>query len=243
MSAKNAAMGLTYLMVWQNTDMALNLKDTFQSEFTIIELINALKDIEFHKKRAESKSLKKIEFKTSEINELEISRQIDFDIPVAAQKIVSNPISLNENWNFTSQDLIKIQLRAQATQLLSKVIGGAGSFLGGFMGGGGGGPQPLGMMGGAGFGTAADGGHISGPTLVGENGPEIFIPQRSGTVIPNQQLSSVGNNQPQVVYNGPVIQNMSAIDTQSGLQFLAKNKNAVWSANQSASRGMPASRS
>jgi len=71
MSAKNAAMGLTYLMVWQNTDMALNLKDTFQSEFTIIELINALKDIEFHKKR---------------------------------------PISLNENWNFGSQDLIKIQL-------------------------------------------------------------------------------------------------------------------------------------
>jgi hypothetical protein len=110
MSAKNAAMGLTYLMVWQNTDMALNLKDTFQSEFTIIELVTALKDIEFHKKRAESKSLKKIEFKTSEINELEISRQIDFDIPAAAQKMVSNPISLNENWNFSSQDLIKIQL-------------------------------------------------------------------------------------------------------------------------------------
>jgi lambda family phage tail tape measure protein len=141
------------------------------------------------------------------------------------------------------RDLLKIQLRAQATQLMSKFIGGAGSFLGGFMGGGGGGPEPLGMLGGAGFGTAADGGHISGPTLVGENGPELFIPQRSGTVIPNQQLSSMGNSQPQVVYNGPVIQNMSAIDTQSGLQFLARNKNAVWSANQSASRGMPASRS
>lgn len=110
MSAKNAAMGLTYLMVWQNKDMALNLKDTFQSEYTINELVDALKNIEFHKKRAESKSLKKIEFKTSETNELEISRQIDFDIPAAAQKIVSNPISLNENWNFGLQDLIKIQL-------------------------------------------------------------------------------------------------------------------------------------
>ena len=110
MSAKNAAMGLTYLMVWQNTDMALNLKDTFQSEFAIIELINALKDIDFHKKRAESKSLKKIEFNTSKTNELVISRLIDFDIPAAAQKIVSNPISLNENWNFSSQDFIKIQL-------------------------------------------------------------------------------------------------------------------------------------
>jgi hypothetical protein len=110
MSAKNAAIGLTYLMVWQNTDMTLNLKDTFHSEFTIIELVEALKNIEFHKKRAESKSLKKIEFKSSASNELEILRQIDFDIPAAAQKMVSNPISLNENWNFTSQDLIKIQL-------------------------------------------------------------------------------------------------------------------------------------
>jgi hypothetical protein len=110
MSAKNAAMGLTYLMVWQNRYMALNLKDTFHSEFTIIELVSALKDIEFHKKRAESKSLKKIEFNTSQSNVLDIARQIDFDIPVAAQKMVSNPISLNEIWNFSSQDLIEIHL-------------------------------------------------------------------------------------------------------------------------------------
>lgn len=110
MSAKNAAISPTYPMVWQNKDMALNLKDTFHSEYSVIKLFAALKDIEFHKKRAESKSLKKIEFNLSEINDLEISRQIDFDIPAAAQKMVSNPISLNENWNFSSQDLIKIQL-------------------------------------------------------------------------------------------------------------------------------------
>jgi hypothetical protein len=36
---------------------------------------------------------------------------------------------------------------------------------------------------------------------------------------------------------------MSAIDTQSAMQFLAKNKEGVWAANQSASRSMPASRS
>jgi len=84
---------------------------------------------------------------------------------------------------------------------------------------------------------------ITGPTLVGENGPEIFVPQRSGTVIPNQQLSSMGNeNQPQNVFNGPYIAQMNAIDTQSATQFLAKNKMAVWSANQSASRSVPTSR-
>jgi phage-related minor tail protein len=77
--------------------------------------------------------------------------------------------------------------------------------------------------------------------IVGENGPEMFVPRQSGTIIPNSQLSSMGN-QPQVIYNGPYIASMSAIDTQSATQFLARNKNAVWSANQSAARGLPTSR-
>lgn len=77
--------------------------------------------------------------------------------------------------------------------------------------------------------------------IVGENGPEMFVPRQSGTIVPNGQLSSMGN-QPQVIYNGPYIASMSAIDTQSATQFLARNKNAVWSANQSASRGLPTNR-
>lgn len=91
----------------------------------------------------------------------------------------------------------------------------------------------------------AMGGAVLGgnPYLVGENGPEIVVPHRGGTVIPNNRLSSSLGQQPQNVYNGPYIENMSAIDTQSAMQFLSKNKNSVWAANQSASRGMPASRS
>jgi len=89
---------------------------------------------------------------------------------------------------------------------------------------------------------AAAGGEIDGPTIVGENGPELFIPQRRGTVIPNMQASSFMGGQPSVVYNGPYIQNMNAIDTQSATQFLSKNKSAVWSANQSAQRSLPVSK-
>jgi hypothetical protein len=82
------------------------------------------------------------------------------------------------------------------------------------------------------------------PYMVGEAGPELVIPHRGGTVIPNNQLSSaMGGMGGGVVYNGPYIANMSAIDTQSAMQFLAKNKEGVWAANQSASRSMPASRS
>ena len=88
----------------------------------------------------------------------------------------------------------------------------------------------------------ADGGSISGPSIVGERGPELFVPSGSGTIIPNNQLSSVMGNQAQVVYNGPYINNMSAIDTQSATQFLATNKQAVWSANQSAQRSLQQSR-
>jgi len=132
------------------------------------------------------------------------------------------------------KDLIKIQLRMQAMQLFSQAKGFFGSMFA---------PTPdVSSM--AGYSLFADGGHIGSdqPAIVGENGPELFIPQRSGTVIPNQQMSGMTGEQPTVVYNGPYIANMSAIDTQSATQFLAKNKLAVWSANQSASRSLPASR-
>jgi lambda family phage tail tape measure protein len=139
------------------------------------------------------------------------------------------------------QDLIKIQLRMQMMQMF-KSMGGGG--LGGMFGslfGGGGTPDVSSM---AGYSLFADGGHIAAnqPALVGENGPELFIPQRSGTIVPNQQMSGMTSNQPTNIYNGPYIANMSAIDTQSATQFLAKNKLGVWSANQSASRSLPASR-
>jgi lambda family phage tail tape measure protein len=136
-------------------------------------------------------------------------------------------------------DLIKIQLKAQATSIFSKIdIGG---LFGGLFGGGGGYTPGYSSLASAPYPKFADGGDITGPSIVGERGPELFIPKTPGTIIPNNQLGSL-NNQPQVVYNGPYIANMSAIDTQSATQFLAANKQAVWSANQSAQRGLPQSR-
>jgi lambda family phage tail tape measure protein len=78
--------------------------------------------------------------------------------------------------------------------------------------------------------------------LVGERGPELFIPQGSGSVIPSNR--SMGGQQAvqQTVYNGPYIANMSAIDTQSATQFLAKNKQTIWAVNQSAQRSLPVSK-
>ena len=98
------------------------------------------------------------------------------------------------------------------------------------------------MSGGGSMPMAASGGSIDGPTIVGENGPEIFVPQRRGTVIPNIQAGQFANSGASTVYNGPYIANMNAIDTQSGVQFLSKNKSTIWAANQSAQRGLPMSK-
>jgi len=68
------------------------------------------------------------------------------------------------------------------------------------------------------------------------------VPNTSGTIIPNNQLSSALGGGSTINYNGPYINNMSAIDTQSATQFLAKNKTAVWAANQSAQKSLPQSR-
>jgi len=133
------------------------------------------------------------------------------------------------------KDLIRMEMQAQATMLFRMLIGSLGGF----------------SMSNANFdagiggniGMAATGGEISGPTIVGENGPELFIPSQRGTIIPNTIAPSMaGMGQPQMVINGPYIENMSAIDTQSGQQFLAKNKNTIWAAYQSANRTVPLSR-
>ena len=134
-------------------------------------------------------------------------------------------------------DLIKIQLKAQAMDLFKS--SGIGDFFSSFFGGG---ASPA--FGSTAFwGGKAEGGDVSASNsyMVGERGPELFVPKTAGTIIPNHQLGSMGGGS-QVVYNGPYIANMSAIDTQSGIQFLSKNKETIWSANQSAQRSLPQSR-
>jgi lambda family phage tail tape measure protein len=129
-----------------------------------------------------------------------------------------------------------MQLAMMAVGFITGAMGGmgkGGSMKGGFM--------PSGMTG---TGFAAEGGEIGGPTIVGEKGPELFIPSGRGNVIPNNRLSDAlsPSTQPSVVYNGPYIAQMSAIDTQSALQFLSKNKMGVWAANQSANKSVPVNR-
>jgi lambda family phage tail tape measure protein len=141
------------------------------------------------------------------------------------------------------QDLIAIQLKAQAMKMFS----GLGSIFGSMgtasqFGTTAGSQQTMMLQ--AQMQGFADGGSppVGVPSIVGERGAELFIPKQAGTIIPNNQLSSVLGQGTTINYNAPVVENLSAIDTQSGMQFLMKNKESIWSANQSASRSLPASR-
>jgi lambda family phage tail tape measure protein len=130
------------------------------------------------------------------------------------------------------KDLIFMQLKAQATGLFK--MGMSAIF-----GGGGGISSAL-----SSFSMAASGGAIDRPTIVGENGAELFIPRTAGTIIPNgswqQAAANMGNSG--FTNNGTYIASMSAIDTQSATQFLASNKGTIWAAYQSANRSVPISR-
>lgn len=147
-------------------------------------------------------------------------------------------------------DIFKRMATKQFNQLFDMLAPqgkGLFGFAGGFLGGGAslsdlsaaGGGSNFGALAASGF--MADGGPVQGNEayVIGERGPELFIPNASGTIVPNHMLMGGGQT---VNYNGPYIANMQAIDTQSAAQFLAKNKMSVWAANQSATRSIPQSR-
>lgn len=139
------------------------------------------------------------------------------------------------------QDLISISMRAQMMAMFKgfSFFANPSTAVGGVTG-----VDNIDVGGGWSPAMKANGGDVSGgmPYYVGEQGPELFVPQGAGTIMPNKMLGAMSNNQPQVVYNGPYIANMSAIDTQSATQFLAKNKQTIWAVNQSAQRSLPVSK-
>jgi hypothetical protein len=72
------------------------------------------------------------------------------------------------------QGIARDLLRLGINTMLGSVFGGPFSRLPGFANGG----QPP----------------VNKPSIVGERGPEIFVPRSAGTIIPNNQMGGVTNN-------------------------------------------------
>ena len=116
------------------------------------------------------------------------------------------------------QDLIKIELKSQASKLFSAAFG-SGGFLGSLLGFANGGNPP-----------------INKPSIVGEKGPELFVPKTAGTIIPNGGFG--GGSQPattNVINN----YNISAIDSRSVAQFFAENRRTMLGTMQLAQKELP----
>ena len=117
-------------------------------------------------------------------------------------------------------DIIKIQLKAAATNLFSTILGGIGL-----------------------FGRAA-GGPVqrNTPYLVGESGPELFVPGSMGSILTNASLnkSSPTSNAPATkVVNNYITNNISAIDSKSVAQMFVENRKALLGAATIAQKEMP----
>ena len=138
------------------------------------------------------------------------------------------------------KDLIKIELKAQASQLLKAALGAGSGLFSSLFGGGSSDVSGISTDQWS-TGAFAEGGTLpaGGTGLVGENGPEMIQAGASGGV----KITPLGNNNSGVTINATnYVANVNAIDTQSFAQALASNKQYVYSANQSASRAVPGSR-
>jgi len=113
------------------------------------------------------------------------------------------------------KDLIAIQMKAQVLSMFKIGMGAMGFSL------------P----------AKADGGYVAAnePYMVGERGPEMFIPQGAGTIIPNNRMQSGGGGS-KTVNNFTI----NAIDTKSFEDRLYNSSTAVWAANQYANKSLAA---
>jgi lambda family phage tail tape measure protein len=126
------------------------------------------------------------------------------------------------------QDMIAMQMKAAASNFLSSMFGSMFGMRANPY-------QPAAMTGVPGY---ADGGSpaVGQASIVGERGPELFVPRTAGNIIPNHALSGMGGTT--MVTNNYI----NAIDTKSFEDRLLSSPNAVWAANQYAGKSLAVNR-
>lgn len=214
----------------------------------LVDRENALADATERYLRAQNQAVKAQREGTGEQGFLKEGAKFFRDMPTdlengakAFQSVMGNMESALDNFvrtgklSFKSlarsiiQDLIAIQLKASATGLFKSLFGMYAG--GGFGTGNAYGNQDLG-------GFLAEGGpaNANTPYVVGERGPELFVPRSSGTVIPNHALAGAGGSTN--ITNNYI----NAIDTKSFEERLYGSSNAIWAANQYANKSLAVNR-
>jgi lambda family phage tail tape measure protein len=140
--------------------------------------------------------------------------------------VKTGKLSMKDFARSVIQDLIAIQMKAAAMKFL-------GSLFGSFGGG-----TNMSQFEYAVVSGYADGGDppVGKPSIVGERGPEVFVPKTAGTIIPNHALQGMGGTTN--VTNNYI----NAIDTKSFEDRLLGSSSAIWAANQYANKSLATSR-
>lgn len=146
--------------------------------------------------------------------------------------VKNGKLSMKDLTRSIIQDLIAIQLKASMLTMLKGIFGGnpftpgSNSFVGPMQ------YDPLNL------GKKASGGSVTNntPYIVGERGPELFVPSGSGTIIPNGQIGNMGGTTNVTNYY------IDAIDTKSFEDRVLNSSNAVWAANQYAGKSLAITR-
>ena len=159
-------------------------------------------------------------------------------------KMVDHWIDGTEKTKYTFEDmaksiianLIKIELQAAAAKVFSSMGGSGGG------GGGGGVLSSLWDWGKSLLGFAAGGSPpLNQASIVGEQGPELFVPRQKGTIIPNGTgLQSQQQNQP--ITNTYITNNIQAVDAKSVAQLFAENRKVLFGTVEMARKEMSYSR-
>ena len=126
-------------------------------------------------------------------------------------------------WQNFISTILEMILRSQIQQLIAKFMAPTASGSGGLFGGS---IIP---------GFLASGGPASSgsPYIVGESGPEMFVPNTSGTVIPNNQLQGLGT---------AVTYNINAVDASSFKAMIAADPSFIYAVTMQGSKSIPARR-
>lgn len=132
--------------------------------------------------------------------------------------VQTGKLSFKDLANSLIADFARIQAKKALASLFSMGGGGGGSIFG-----------SIGKI----FGFANGGNPAVGvPAIVGENGPELFVPRNAGTIIPNSALGG-GTSVTQVTYN------INATDAASFKQLLARDPQFIHSVVEQGRRSTP----
>lgn len=203
----------------------------------------AMISLEYARKRKEIEGSPDKDFLSGQLDRQEALERLNVTIQDSMQKtqqvfdsVWGNMSSAIDNFTKTGklsmkdfarsviQDLIAIQMKAAALSFLRYMFASS---------------NPMTMtqtdfVNASGGRMFADGGDppVGVPSIVGERGPELFIPKTAGTIVPNHTLNSIGSTTN--VTNNYI----NAIDTKSFEDRLLGSSNAIWAANQYAGKNL-----